>query len=355
MDSKGDITRKGWDQINEDMDRVEANTLAWLRFTFVAVRDEGHDSYGDLVGMLWFDPNNYEQARLVELASQDGGRGERIDMVDVSYGDLGNTAFNGISDFGASVLGGQVTFYDVKPEDMEALVVGDAEAKEVGFPFWTRVAYFDAADLDPTRDEVRSALDSIDVDDYALEDLEPEQRALTIASALLDYGRADEGPAGWSGDIGIPAHVKWSNGEVGGPEYLADEDEAFVREVLLDDLDVDYESYGPDDENPTSGLKVQTRGFTVEITEWTDVEDATGDEQPEGEKIVRQYAEVELDELFDPKGKHRGAYSGDDRSIGILELAKMDEDDREKAIVAAAIAYMAYYGGEEEFVDQIGD
>ena len=29
--------------------------------------------------------------------------------------------------------------------------------------------------------------------------------------------------------------------------------------------------------------------------------------------------------------------------------------DREKAIVSAAIAYLAYHGGDEEFVDEIGD
>jgi hypothetical protein len=65
---------------------------------------------------------------------------------------------------------------------------------------------------------------------------------------------------------------------------------------------------------------------------------------------------VELDELFDPKGKHRGSYSGDDNSISLLELSQMDNDeDQEKAIVAAAIAWLAYHGGDEEFVDEIGD
>jgi hypothetical protein len=34
----------------------------------------------------------------------------------------------------------------------------------------------------------------------------------------------------------------------------------------------------------------------------------------------------------------------------------MDNDeDQEKAIVAAAIAWLAYHGGDEEFVDEIGD
>ena len=141
--------------------------------------------------------------------------------------------------------------------------VGDKEAADVGFPFWTREAYFDASDLDPSNKDVQSALDSIDMDLDTLEaDLTPTQRALVIAEALLDYGRADEGPAGWSGDIGIPDKVKWSSGKIAGSEYIADEDEAFVREVLLDDLDIDYESYGPNEKSPTSGLKVETRGQT---------------------------------------------------------------------------------------------
>lgn len=234
--------------------------------------------------------------------------------------------------------------------------VGDKEAFDVGFPFWTREAYFDAADLDPSNEDVQSALDSIGMDLDTLEaDFSPTQRAVVIAEALLDYGRADEGPAGWSGDINIPDKVKWSTGKVAGSEYLADEDDAFLREVLLADLGVDYEKYGPDEDEPTSGLKVLTRGSTVEITEWTDIEDATGEEQPEGEKISRQYAEVELDELLDPRGKHRGAYSRDDRSVSLMELAKMDSEDQEDAIVAAALSYLAYYGGQEEYVDQIGD
>jgi hypothetical protein len=210
--------------------------------------------------------------------------------------------------------------------------VGDREAKDVGFPFGTRTAWFAAADLDLKSEDVRSALDSIGMSLKTLEDLTPEQCALTIASALLNYGRADEGPAGWSADIDIPDKVKWSGGGVAGPEYLADEDEAFRREVLLGDLELDYESYGPDKNEPASGLKVEiTRGHTVEIAEWTDIEAANGEEQPEGEKIVKNSVEVELDELFDPKGKHRGTYSGDNQDVTLVELAAMDDEDREKA------------------------
>jgi|HubBroStandDraft_2_1064218.scaffolds.fasta_scaffold16564_2 hypothetical protein len=234
--------------------------------------------------------------------------------------------------------------------------VGDKEAKDVGFPFWTRTAWFDVNDLDPKSEDVRRALDSIGVELETLEeDFTPEQRAMMIAEALLDYSRADEGKSGWSGDIGIPTHVKWSDGTVAGSEYLADEDEAYRREVLLGDLEIDDESFGPDKNEPTNGLKIVTNGFTVEITEWTDIEAANGEEQPEGEKIVKRTTEVELDDLFDPKGKHRGSYSDDDKDVSLVELAEMDKETRERAVVAAAIAYIGYYGGDEEYVDAIGD
>jgi hypothetical protein len=111
--------------------------------------------------------------------------------------------------------------------------VGDKEAKDVGFPFWTKVAYFNLADLDLNNDDVKSALNTIDMSLETLEaDFTPEQRAIVIAEALLDYGRGDEGPSGWSGDIDIPDAVKWSSGKVAGAEYLADEDEEFRDEVL---------------------------------------------------------------------------------------------------------------------------
>jgi hypothetical protein len=110
--------------------------------------------------------------------------------------------------------------------------VGDREAAEVGFSFLTREAYFDLDDLDPNNKDVRSALNSIGMSVSTLEaEFTPTQRALVIAEALLDYGRADEGPAGWSEDI-LSEKVKWWNGKVAGPEYLADEDQAFRNDIL---------------------------------------------------------------------------------------------------------------------------
>jgi hypothetical protein len=110
--------------------------------------------------------------------------------------------------------------------------VGDREAAEVGHPFWTREAYFDLDDLNPSHKDVRSALDMIGMSLSTLEaEFTPTQRALVIAEALLDYGRADEGPAGWSTDI-LSEKVQWWTGKIAGPEYLADEDEEFRRDIL---------------------------------------------------------------------------------------------------------------------------
>jgi hypothetical protein len=115
--------------------------------------------------------------------------------------------------------------------------IGDKEAAEVGYPFWTREAWFDLSDLDMRNKDVRSALDSIGIDlnnpeEWFAEKSTPEQRALTIASALFDYGRGDEGPAGWSEDL-PDYEVKTMDGKIVSlREYLSDEDEAFKDDVL---------------------------------------------------------------------------------------------------------------------------
>jgi hypothetical protein len=115
--------------------------------------------------------------------------------------------------------------------------VGDGEAAEVGFPFWTREASYNADDLDPSKPEVQSAMQYVGLDEDALRDITPTQRALTIADALLDHGHGvEEGPSGWSEDV-LSVQVKWSTGQVAGAEYIADEDDAFRNEVLgYDDI-----------------------------------------------------------------------------------------------------------------------
>jgi hypothetical protein len=106
--------------------------------------------------------------------------------------------------------------------------VGDAEAAEVGHPFWTRVAWFDLDDLNPRNAHVQGALDSIGTTwDELVEQIDsPVVRATYIAEALLDYGRGDEGDGGWAKDI-LPhgARVKWwGSKRPTGWGYLEDED-----------------------------------------------------------------------------------------------------------------------------------
>jgi hypothetical protein len=119
--------------------------------------------------------------------------------------------------------------------------VGDSEAEDVGFPFWSKDGYYTLDDLSLDNDDVQSALDYIGIDDDEfVEKFTPTQRAMAIAEALLQYGSgADEGPGGWAEDV-VPDKVKWWGG-TGGPEYLADEEDDFRRDILgEDDEDDDY-------------------------------------------------------------------------------------------------------------------
>jgi hypothetical protein len=121
IDSKGALTFAGADLLSNDAYKLERNAVAWLTYKFRHIRVDGHDNHGDLIGSVWFDPTNQEHAYLIEIASGSPGRSERIDMADASYGDLAHTAFDGVHDFGASILGGAITFFDVKPEDWETI------------------------------------------------------------------------------------------------------------------------------------------------------------------------------------------------------------------------------------------
>jgi hypothetical protein len=109
--------------------------------------------------------------------------------------------------------------------------IGDREAAEVGFPFWTRDGYFTAEDLDINNADVKSALDSWGLDKNKLLELKPTSRAMVIAEALLGYGRGDEGPAGWAKDV-VPGKVAWwGSKRPQGWRYLEDEDREF-RQLL---------------------------------------------------------------------------------------------------------------------------
>ena len=111
VDAQGEITDRGWEQLNKDISTLERNALAWLRKTFGHASDQGHDSHGDLIGSLSFDPHSPEQAYNIVI-----GKNERVDFSDTSYGNLARSgAWKGVSTFGQDVLGGHITFFDIEP------------------------------------------------------------------------------------------------------------------------------------------------------------------------------------------------------------------------------------------------
>lgn len=134
--------------------------------------------------------------------------------------------------YGATIARADGRYIEIRQIQPVREYVGDSEALEVGFPFWTREAEFNLDDLDLEREDVQGALDYCDLHNYLEEeDVTPEQKAMAIAECLLMYGAGDEGPAGWAKDV-VPGKVLWwGNKNPVGWRYLADEDREF-RELL---------------------------------------------------------------------------------------------------------------------------
>lgn len=105
--------------------------------------------------------------------------------------------------------------------------VGDEEAIEVGFPFWTREGYYDSSDLDVNDPDMQEAMKFCGLQEEDLPE-EKHNRLFALAECALLYGlKADEGPAGWAEDV-VPGKVRWASGKMAGWKYLADEDDEFM-------------------------------------------------------------------------------------------------------------------------------
>jgi hypothetical protein len=150
-------------------------------------------------------------------------------------GDMNPGSYGGII---ARADGNQIELVNIQPVRE---YVGDKEAAEVGFPFWTQEATYDLSDLSLDKKEVLSALQSVgigpdgitDQGDAVLLDASPEQRALIIAEALMGYGYGkDEAGGGWAADL-LNFPIEWWGGTIATfPEYCGDEDDEFRRDVL---------------------------------------------------------------------------------------------------------------------------
>jgi len=152
-------------------------------------------------------------------------------------GDMNLASHGGII---ARCQGGQIDLVEIQPVRE---YVGDGEAKDVGFPFWTKEASYDADDLSPSNKEVKSALESSDID---LDEVEPEMLARVIAVACMRYGHgSEESDGGWASDKRFGEEgradllgsrkVRWGYAGLERKtfeEEAGDEDDEFRREVL---------------------------------------------------------------------------------------------------------------------------
>lgn len=116
VDEEGEITQHGWDILNKDVARLERNALAWLRKNFQSARDEGHDSYSDLIGTFYFDPRDPAQADLLLTGLGENG------YASLHFYDLPQVT-NGTSRFSSVLDGGQITFFAIPDEAKQ--IAGD--------------------------------------------------------------------------------------------------------------------------------------------------------------------------------------------------------------------------------------
>ena len=128
VNEQGAITVRGWKTLNEDIRHIERNAVGWLKKNFLSARDEGHGD-DELVGTVWYRPTDKKQTSML----MDGVEGERLDLE--GYKDLWRDAWAGVSEFGQSVLGGEIVFFDFA--DLDAASWADKRHGDAA-PRWKR-------------------------------------------------------------------------------------------------------------------------------------------------------------------------------------------------------------------------
>lgn len=217
------------EKVNTIMDQIaeatasgaSMNTLARLEKKFQAAEAKRVKAAGRFVDIV-FKPSKSKKASVKKTAELEI-KLKKFPWTQIG-GDMNPGSYGGII---ATSDGNSIEVLNIQPTRE---YVGDSEALEVGFPFWTSEAYYDLSDLDPSKHG--DALSSVGLTEDMLNKMSPEERGVAMAEALLQYGKGvDQGPSGWSNDV-VPGKVKWWGSKTPkGPEYLADEDEEF-REML---------------------------------------------------------------------------------------------------------------------------
>jgi len=136
------------------------------------------------------------------------------------------------------------------------------------------------------------------------------------------------------------------------PEQL----EEWTEDALAD---ISFRYYAQSsEENPNSGLEVEVGGGSATIHEWMVADEPDDEAHRESYRtwpVSKRSASVDLVVLLNPTNRQRGSYSRDDSRVGAIDVARMNPDAQQEAIVNAAISWLAYYGGDEEWVESVGD
>ncbi len=117
----------------------------------------------------------------------------------------------------------------------------------------------------------------------------------------------------------------------------------------LDDVEFDYEVYGPDEKNPESGFRVEVKNGWVEATRWESTEppdDPDYREDWEENPVLRTDMATEIVELLGDKHLEAPA---------LMELMQMPPEKRKRALIDLAAEYFSYYGGDESWVSEVGE
>lgn len=134
-------------------------------------------------------------------------------------------------------------------------------------------------------------------------------------------------------------------------------------EISRDDLDdfissLAFSYYGEDqDKDPEHGLGIKLENGEVTIAQWDLTEppdDEAYMEDWEENPVLKVVTSIDLKHLMDPSAKHRSAYAGD-AGTDLEDLLGMSKEKIWEAVKDAAVGYLSYWGGSEEWVSEIGE
>jgi len=140
----------------------------------------------------------------------------------------------------------------------------------------------------------------------------------------------------------------------GGPPPEVREDH--LRE-FLEGISFTHSAFGPNKRNPEHGIEVDVSSGVASIVQW-DLTEPPDDEDYRGSweeyPVLKTSTVAELRKLLDPEGKHRGSYVRD-TGLEVSALPFVDPPKVKDAIINAALSYISYWGGTEEYVSEVGD